>query len=190
MTTIIVVKKDGYAAIAADTLTTYGNQKESAEYVVNSEKIIKYHENYLATTGWGTFQQALQDFLTKTKKKLSFDNVSDIFSSGLIIHQALKDKYFLNSDTDEDYDFESSHGIILIVNKFGVFSLTNYHYAQEFTKFYAYGSGRDYAIGAMRVVYDDETKSAEDIARIGVTVASEFDDGTDLPMNCYTIKLK
>ena len=189
MTTIVVVKKNGYAVIAADTLTRYGNQKESAEYVVNSEKIIKYHESYLATTGWGTFQQALQDFLAKTKKKLSFDNVLDIFSSGIIIHQALKDKYFLRTD-EEDSDFECSRGTILIANKFGVFSLTDYRYTQEFTKFYAYGSGHEYAVGAMFAIYDNEDKSAEEIARVGVNAGAEFDDGTGLPMNCYTIKLK
>jgi ATP-dependent protease HslVU (ClpYQ) peptidase subunit len=59
-----------------------------------------------------------------------------------------------------------------------------------YKRFAAFGSGCDFAIGAMRAVYDDETKSAEDIARIGIAVAAEFDDGSGLPMNCYTIKVK
>ena len=42
----------------------------------------------------------------------------------------------------------------------------------------------------MRAVYDDPAKSAEDIARIGIEVAAEFDDATALPMHSYTVKLK
>lgn len=42
----------------------------------------------------------------------------------------------------------------------------------------------------MYSIYNDENKTAEDIARIGIEAGAEFDDGTGLPMNCYTIKLK
>ena len=70
MSTIVVVKKDGYATIAADTLTTFGNTKESAEYIVNSEKIFKYRENYLGVTGSASLAIAVEDFLKQTKKKL------------------------------------------------------------------------------------------------------------------------
>ena len=40
----------------------------------------------------------------------------------------------------------------------------------EFQKFYAIGAGRDYAIGAMHVLYDQE-KSAEEIARLAIESA-------------------
>jgi ATP-dependent HslUV protease, peptidase subunit HslV len=61
---------------------------------------------------------------------------------------------------------------------------------QEYSRFYASGSGTEYALGAMFAIYDDEDKTAEDIAKIGVEAGAEFDDGTSLPMNCYTIKLR
>lgn len=189
MTTIVVVKKDGYAAIAADTLTTYGSTKESAKYVQNSEKIIQYKQNYLSLTGWGATQLAIENFLANTKKKLSFDNVQNIFQSGLIIHEALKNRYFLRPDDDDD-PVETSRSDILIANEHGIFSLTSHRYVQEFSKFYAYGSGNEFALGAMFSVYEDKDKSAEDIAQIGINAGAEFDDGTALPMNCYTIKLK
>jgi ATP-dependent HslUV protease subunit HslV len=190
MTTIVVVKKNGYVSIGADTLTSFGNTKESAEYVVNHEKIIKYRENYLAMTGWGSSQQALEDFLERTKKKFSFDNVANIFRAGLLIHQELKERYFLRPDDSETDSFETSRADILIANPFGIFALTEYRYVQEFSKFYAYGSGGEYAVGAMRAIYEDENKSAEDIAKIAIKIAAEFDDGTGLPLSCYTLKLK
>ena len=190
MTTIVVVKKNGYAAIAADTLTTFGHTKETANYVVNHEKIFKYRESYLAVTGAGGFQQALEDFLQSVEEEIPFAKVNDIFRAGLLFHQELKENYFLRPDDADADSFETSRADILIANPFGIFALTEYRYVQEFSKFYAYGSGNEYAIGAMRVTYDDVDKSAEDIAQIGIEVAAEFDDGTGLPMNCYTIKLK
>ena len=190
MTTLVVVKKGGFAAIAADTLTTFGHMKESAKYIVNHEKIIRYDENYLAITGSGSFHQALEDLLSNYEGKISFGSTADIFRAGLWIHDELKENYFLRSDTDDEDSFETSRADILIANACGIFALTEYRYVQEFSKFYAYGSGNEYAVGAMYSVYDDPAKSAEDIARLGIEVAAEFDDGTGLPMNCYTIKLK
>ncbi len=41
MTTVAVVRKEGVAAIAADTLTKWGSAKESAVYIANHEKILQ-----------------------------------------------------------------------------------------------------------------------------------------------------
>ena len=60
----------------------------------------------------------------------------------------------------------------------------------EYKRFTALGSGDEFALGAMTAVYDDDTKSAENIARIGVEVAAEFDDSTGLPLEYYSVKLK
>ena len=46
MTSIVVVKKNGYATIAADTLTKWGSGKESAEYINNNTKILNIKDNY------------------------------------------------------------------------------------------------------------------------------------------------
>ena len=189
MTTIVVVKKNGFAAIAADTLTRYGNTNESAKYVANSEKILKYNGSFLAMTGWGATQLAVEHFLKTTKEKLSFDNIEGIFLSGLLIHNVLKNDYFLRPDGDDE-PFETSRLDMLIANPIGIFSLTEHRYVQEFTKFYAYGSGYEYALGAMFATYDDKSKSAKDIARIGINAGAEFNDGTALPMHCHTVKLK
>ena len=188
MSTIVVVKKNGFASIAADTLTTCGGTKESAEYIVNSEKILKYRENYLGVSGPASLGIAIQDYLSITKKKVSFENTSDIFRFGLLLHKELKDNYFLRPDDEED--FETFRGDILIANSSGIFGLSSYREVQEFSKFYANGSGDQYALGAMFAVYDYKNKTAADIAKIGVQAGAEFDDGTGLPMNFYTIKLR
>ncbi len=187
MSTIVVVRKDGKAVIAADTLTTCGNTKESAEYVVNHQKILKYENNYLGISGSASLQIAVQSFLSNTKKDFSFARAEDIYKFGLSLHSELKDKHFLRPDDEED--FETFRGDILIANRHGIFGLSSYRYVQEYSKFYANGSGSEYALGAMFAVYGDSEKSAEDIAKIGVQAGTEFDDGSATPINSHTIEL-
>jgi ATP-dependent HslUV protease, peptidase subunit HslV len=188
MSTVVVVKKNGFVSIAADTLTTNGSSKESAVYVVNHQKTIEYDSNYLGITGSASLGMAIGDFLSKQKKKVSLESVSDIFRFGLLLHKDLKENYFLRPD-DED-DFETFRGDILIANKNGIFGLSSYRFVQEYAKFYANGSGAEYALGAMFAIYEDENKTAEDIATIGVNAGIEFDDGSGSPITCYTLKLK
>ena len=61
MTTVAIVKKNGYAAIAADTLTKWGSGKESAAYIANNTKIVKVGDGYLAASGTSTFKLILSD---------------------------------------------------------------------------------------------------------------------------------
>jgi ATP-dependent HslUV protease subunit HslV len=188
MSTITVVKKDGFASIAADTLTTFGSTKESAEYIVNSGKIVCYKDSFLGVSGSACLQIALEDFLLKAKKTIPLGNVPEIFRFGLSLHKSLKDNYFLQAQDDDD--FETFRGDILIMGPNGIFGISSYRYVQEFRKFYANGSGSEYALGAMYALYNDKEKKSEDIAKLGVEAGAEFDDGSGFPLDCYTIKVK
>ncbi len=187
MSTIAVVKKDGAAVIAADTLTTCGSTKESAAYVVNHEKITSYQGSYLGITGSASLQIAVQDFLRKSRKKIALTNVSEIYRFGLSLHKDLKEEYFLRADDEED--FETFRGDILIANSCGIFGLSSYRYVQEYSKFYANGSGAEYALGAMFAVYDGNM-SAQEIAKLGVSAGTEFDDGSAAPITSFSVKLE
>ena len=71
MTTIVVVKKAGQIAIAADTLTKYGHYtKESATYIVNHEKIFQVGESYIALSGSATADLAIREFFTRKSAKI------------------------------------------------------------------------------------------------------------------------
>ena len=190
MTTIVVVRKGKKAAIAADTLSTYGSQLESSRYLRNNKKIIKYRESYIAMAGWSTLQTALEDFLSKTKDEIPLGSEKQIFNSGLMLHQRLKENYFMRSENRDSDAFETSRANLLIANPSGIYALSEYRYVKDLARFYAYGSGSEFALGAMFVAYDDKSKSAADIARIGVKAGAEFDDGTGMPITCHTVKLK
>lgn len=187
MSTIVVVKKKSEAVIAADTLTTYGNTKESAEYVANHEKVFEYQDNFLGISGSASLAIAVEDFLSGSKKKISLKGVREIYRFGLVLHKELKENYFLRPDDEED--FETFRGDILIANPQGIFGLSAYRYVQEYTRFYASGSGSQYAIGAMFVGYDSD-KTAEEIAKLGVRAGVEFDDASGLPFTLHKINLK
>ena len=188
MTTIVVVKKDGLIAIAADTLTKWGTGMESAHYVANNEKILKAGDNYIAVTGSSTFKMILADYFSEPHGDPQLDSVTDIFHAWQKFHPVLKDKYFLNPEEDKDDELESSRMYVLIANPHGIFGVGAHRTVQEFTRFYAYGSGGDYALGAMFTAYDTPGLNAEAIARLAINAAAEFDDSTGLPMHCYTIK--
>jgi len=79
---------------------------------------------------------------------------------------------------------------VLIANPYGIFGVSGHRTVQEFSRFYAYGSGSDYALGSMWTTYDSQNISAETIARKSIEAAAEFDDGTGLPVDSFTIKTR
>jgi len=188
MTTLVVVKKEGVAAIAADTLTKWGSMKESADYVVNHGKILQVGDSLIAVTGYTTFISILKEYFDQPDVEADFLGVAGIFRTWQLLHATLKDRYFLQSGEDKDDDIESSQMDVLIANPRGIFGVAEHRSVQEFSRFYAYGSGSELAMGAMFALYSSPM-SAEQIARRAIEAAAEFDDRTGLPVHARTIKL-
>ncbi|MBA2350309.1 MAG: MFS transporter [Burkholderiales bacterium] len=188
MTTLAVVKKNGVAAIAADTLTKWGPAKESADYVINHEKILRIGDSFIAITGSATFKMITAEYFDDMGT-VRLDTIGNIFKVWHALHSALKDKYFLNPEEDKEDELESSRMDVLIANPHGIFGVAAHRTVQEYSKFYALGSGGDYALGALYSSYGDPAKSAEDLARHAIVTAAEFDDGTALPVLSHSIKL-
>ena len=116
MTTIVVVKKGKEAAIAADTLTTYGSQLESARYIKNHKKIVKYRQSYFALTGWSASQTVLEDLLQKAEEEYKLGSEKEVFNWQIEIHKKLKDAYFLKADKRDSDAFETSRVNMLLAN--------------------------------------------------------------------------
>lgn len=190
MTTIAVVKKGGVAAIAADTLTKWGSAKETAGYIVNSEKILKVGSNHIAVTGNATFKLILKDYFDEYGSDIQLGSAEQIFKAWNKLHSVLKERYFLMPEEDKEDALESSRMDVLIANPQGIFGVSGHRTVQEFSRFYAYGSGSDYALGALWANYDRQGLSAAQIARRAIEAAADFDDGTGLPLQCFTVKLR
>lgn len=189
--TITVVKKGGCVAIAADTLTSYGSQRESAAHVVNHEKILRVGESYLAVCGPSAAKLVLADYFSDPEREVCLESVGSIFRTWVAMHGALKEHYFLvpEEDSDDQPAFEHSGMTVLVANSRGIFGVDRHRFVQEYTRFHAYGRGDEYALGAMVALYDDPALTAEQIACRGVEAAAEFEEGTALPVTSYSLPL-
>jgi ATP-dependent protease HslVU (ClpYQ) peptidase subunit len=190
VTTIAVVRKNGYAAIAADTLTKWGTGKESAAYVANNTKIVRVGDTFIAASGTSTFKLILRDYFAQRGVPARFDSAIELFKTWQAFHAALKDRYYLVSVGDKDDTIESSKFDVLIANPHGIYGVGAHRTVQEYRKFYAIGTGTDLALGAMYAAYDRPGLSAEQVARLAVEAAAEFDDSTGLPVVSHAVKLR
>ena len=95
MSTITVVKKNGQAAIAADSMTKWGSQKEAAAYVINHDKILQVNGSYLAATGPTAAKLVLRDYFAGLEGDPALDSVERIFQTWVTLHQVLRERYFL-----------------------------------------------------------------------------------------------
>lgn len=189
LTTIVVVRKGNRGIIGADTLGTYGDQIESAAFILNSSKLIRVGDSWLAVTGHAAMDNVLRSIFSDGGCRRSFKGVADIFKTALDMHRLMRERYFLRTDEEKEDSFESSQMNVLVANPHGIFGICSRRSVFEYTKFYAFGSGEQYALGAMNAVYAALDDPAE-IARIGLLAAVEFDTGTGAPLEIEEVRLK
>jgi ATP-dependent protease HslVU (ClpYQ) peptidase subunit len=187
MTTLVVVKKAGYVAIAGDSLTTFGGVKLLPEYDKSHDKILHANGTYFGIAGSAAHHLVMESILSKnTEMKLG--SKMEIFETFRKIHPVLKEEHFLNPKEEEDDPYESSQLTSLIANKAGIFGVYSMREVFEFDRFWSIGSGREFALGAMFSQYD-KLKTAEEIARAGILAGCEFDTSSYMPMSLYKVKL-
>lgn len=186
MTTIVVVKKDSQTAIAADSQTTFGDeQKLSATYDRFPSKIFCHEESYFAISGSAAHDLVLQSALKSLKKKV-LTSRQGLFDTFRKLHPRLKDQFYLRVEEEEDDPYESSQMMVLVANAQGIFGVYPMREVYEFSRFWAIGSGRKFAMGAMHVAWD-HCQSAADVAKTGIQAGCEFDLNSSLPMAIYTL---
>jgi len=190
MTTIVVVRKDRGIAIAADTMTKWGSGKETADYVVNHSKLLQVGDTWLGLTGNATFKTILRDYFSRPKVRARFDTPLEIFRTWQALHTALKSDYQLLATGHDDEPLESTRFDALIANRHGIFGVVSHRTVQEFSRYYAFGSGSNYAMGALHALYGERGIGAETLARRAVETAAEFDDATGLPVETRLIRLQ
>ena len=188
MTTIVVVRKGDTAVIAADSLTTFGTTRLAPAYDRHPEKVTKYDDSYLGVAGSAAHQLVLENLLARTPN-LDFHGKAAIYESFRKLHPALKDEAFLNPKEEEDDPYESSQMTVMVANPWGIFAVYSMREVFEFDRFWAIGSGRDFALGAMFVLYD-KAKSVAAVATAGIHAGAEVDTGTSEPINLHEVRLR
>jgi len=187
MTTIVAVRKNGYAAIAADTLTTFGNTRLHATRDASHDKILQIADSYVGVCGSAAHHLVLSSLLAKTPD-VKLNSKQAIFETFRKLHPVLKEECFLNPKEDEEDPYESSQITALIVNTHGIFAIYSMREVFEYTQFWAIGSGHEFALGAMHQEFARNT-DATAIARAGVETGIAFDKNSDSPITLYSVKL-
>ena len=188
MTTIVVVRKDRSAVIAADSLTTFGTTRLAPAYDRHPHKVASYGDSFLGVAGSAAHQLVLENLLARTPG-LDFHGKAAIYDTFRKLHPILKDEAFLNPKEEEDDPYESSQMTVMIVNPSGIFAVYSMREVFEFDRFWAIGSGRDFALGAMYTLYGDSSSAAL-VAKAGVMAGAEFDTGTSTPITLNEVILK
>ena len=188
MTTIVVVRKDNTAVIAADSLTTFGTTRLAPAYDRHPQKIAAYGDSFIGVAGSAAHQLVIENLLERNRN-LDFHGKGAIYESFRTLHPLLKDQAFLNPKEEEDDPYESSQMTVMIANPSGIFGVYSMREVFEFDRFWAIGSGRDFALGAMYTVYA-KAKSAAAVATAGVLAGAEFDTGTSEPITMHEVSLK
>jgi ATP-dependent HslUV protease, peptidase subunit HslV len=189
MTTITVVRKGGQVAIAADALVTFGDTRLSHAYEAN-DKVFRIGESWVGMAGTTAHFPVLRKALgTLAREELQLGSRDGVFETFLKLHPKLKEHYFLNTKEEDSDPYESSQFTVLIANASGIYGVYSYREVFEFDRFWAIGSGRSFALGAMYSAYD-KLKTAREIADLGVRAGCEFDKNSAGPIKAHTLKLK
>lgn len=189
MSTIVVVKKNGQVCIAADTLTSFGDTKLASSYDRFHDKIQDFGQSHIGIVGSAAHALVVEHAFRSEEFELDFSSRDGIFDTFLRLHGTLKDKYFLNAKAEDDDPYETTHIEGVIANAKGIFAVYGLRDVTEFERFWAIGSGADYALGAMFALYD-RLDTAEAIARAGVEAGAEFNNASSLPVTTRIVTLE
>ena len=180
-------------AIAADTLVTFGDTSLPHRFEANS-KIFKVDTpagtSYVGMAGTVAHFPALRKAMTAlSREQLRLGSRDEVFDTFIKLHPVLKESFFLQTKEDDNDPYESSQFTAVIANATGIYGLYSYREIFEFKEFWAIGSGRSFALGAMHAVWD-KTKTAREVALAGMNAGCEFDKNSAAPVEVFTLKLK
>ncbi|WP_341913475.1 MFS transporter [Polaromonas sp. YR568] len=193
MTTLVAVRKAGQAVIATDALITFGDTRLGSRFEAN-EKIFKVETpaggSYVGMAGTAAHFPVLRKAMAALPKdQLRLGSKDEVFDTFHKLHPVLKDIFFLQTKEDDNDPYESSQFSALIANATGIYGLYSYREVFEFKEFWAIGSGRSFALGAMHATWG-KAKTAREVALAGVHAGCEFDKNSGGPVELFTVRLK
>ena len=177
MTTIVAVRKADQIVMGSDSLLTMGGTRMSHRYEP-TQKIHVLGHSCIGFAGsvahYPAVMRGLREIQDKEPEKFSlrsFDAVYDVFTR---LHKKMKDELFLNPKKAPEDPYESSHFSLMIANGSGVYGVYGHREIMQYQCFWANGSGRPFALGAMHAVYEGALDAAS-IAKTGLSAGMEFD---------------
>jgi ATP-dependent HslUV protease, peptidase subunit HslV len=170
MSIAVAIKKGKDVFIGADSQQSVGSNRVCLSNISES-KIRRIGSVLMASTGWGLYDDILDDYL-KEKKAVKLTSKMEVFRFFKDFWHALHKNYsFVNDQCDDkDSPFGDLDASFIIATKTKIFYVSANMCVTEFHKFHAIGSGCEFAIGAMHVLYDLDF-SADLIAQKAIEAA-------------------
>jgi ATP-dependent protease HslVU (ClpYQ) peptidase subunit len=186
MSTVVGVVSQSEVVIGSDTLLMQGEVK-LAQHYGNNPKIAVVGDSCVGMTGTAAHFVPLIKALRDLGDDCRLWGVDEIFETFTRVHKRLKDDFFLNPKKQPDDAYEGNHMSVMVANGSGIFGVYTHREVLSFERFWANGSGRPYALGAMYAVCQGAKPepSAASIARIGLAAAMEFDRATGSSLRLY-----
>lgn len=189
MSTVVVARKGGSVAIGSDSLVTFGETRLPPGYEAN-DKLFEVGGTWVGAVGSTAHVPVLRRALASLAAEgaLALDSRDAVFDTFTKLHPALKDRFFLNTKENDSDPYESSQFTILLANRHGIFGVESYREVFEFDRFWAIGSGRRFALGAMHAAFD-RARNARELAAAGIAAGCEFDTHSAAPARLHVCKL-
>ena len=188
MSIVCAAIKNDEIAIAADTQMSWGSLVTTAEDLQNSDKLLRVNGNVIGTVGWKAMAVMLEAIVGEKAEIFVMDDRKKIYQSLMKLHEEMKQNYYLETSEYKSQPVESLQLDALVVNKNGIFVISSYREVNQFSRFWAIGSGSRYSLGAMEALYSKASNAIE-LVEAGVFAATKFDDGCSLPSTSEVMKL-
>ena len=174
MTVAVAVRKDGRTVLAADSLVNFGGQRFMPENCA-FHKIHRLGDSFLVWAGWSLYAEMLNAYLARHPPPPLLSE-SDVFSFFIEFWRTMRRDYtFIQRAAGvAEHPFADLDSVVLLANKAGIFRVQGDLDVTEFQQYSAVGTGAKYALGAMRVLYE-QLDDAREIARRAVQVGIDSD---------------
>ena len=175
MSIAVAVAKQHRLVLAADSQENFGDRKvDRANH--RASKIMTAGGSYIAATGWGLYDNILEDYLARAPAP-RLGTRQAVFAFFMRLWKQLGERYTLVNDQphqDDPSPFADVDASFLVVNGAGIFHVASNLSVTQFHQYYAVGSGASYALGALHASYGGPL-DAEAIARGACEAAMAFD---------------
>ena len=154
MTIVVAVRKKNRIVMAADTMTSRGNERMPAE---NGEfaKIVRAGNVLIGGAGWTIYDTILRDYFQRTRApRLSTE--ADIYRFFVRFWRTLRVRYSYVNDqpADEKRPFADLDSDFLVAGKRGIFEVGPDMAVVRCERYVAIGSGAHFALGALHALWD------------------------------------
>ncbi len=188
MTIIVGVVRNGEVAIAADTCTSFGSLNMTSDNIVDP-KLHQVGEAWIGGAGWGTYGTVLSEYGPQHRKAL-LRTQGEVYRFFLDFWHALQRDYqYVNTQGDNrDSPWGQFDNSFIVASPGGLFGVSSSISVSAFQRYWAIGSGQEYALGAVHAMAGVEA-SASEVATAAAEAAIAHDDGCGGPVDVRTVRL-